>query len=162
MSSKTKIVVLHMKELIYTGIFVLLGILFIVLLIIMFLPDKDKTKSSVETLSDTGITSEYVPGVYTTTLTLNNNTVDMEVVVDGGSVTSVRLVNMDESMASMYPLMQPSCASITEQLQSGQSLDSITYEQETKYTTLVLMQAIHACLEKATPSASSGETVSGN
>ena len=37
MSSKTKIVVLHLKELIYTGIFAVLGILFIILLIIMFL-----------------------------------------------------------------------------------------------------------------------------
>lgn len=40
MSSKTKIVVLHLKELIYTGIFVVLGILFLLLLIIMFLPGK--------------------------------------------------------------------------------------------------------------------------
>lgn len=42
MHSKTKIVVLHMKELIYTGIFVLLGILFIVLLVMMFVPDKNR------------------------------------------------------------------------------------------------------------------------
>ena len=41
MSSKTKIVVLHVKELIYTGIFAVLGILFIVLLIIMFLPKNE-------------------------------------------------------------------------------------------------------------------------
>ena len=38
MNSKTKIVVLHLKELIYTGIFAALGILFVILLIIMFLP----------------------------------------------------------------------------------------------------------------------------
>ena len=35
MSSKTKIVVLRMKELIYTGIFVALGILLILLLVYM-------------------------------------------------------------------------------------------------------------------------------
>ena len=44
MSSKTKIVVLHVKELIYTGIFVVLGILFLVLLIVMFLPDKKENQ----------------------------------------------------------------------------------------------------------------------
>ncbi len=38
MSSKTKIVVLRMKELIYTGIFVALGILLILLLVYMFSP----------------------------------------------------------------------------------------------------------------------------
>lgn len=159
MSSKTKIVVLHMKELIYTGIFVLLGILFIVLLIIMFLPDKDKTQGSVETLSESGITSGYVPGVYTTSLTLNNFSVDVEVVVDESNITSVRLVNLDEAVTTMYPLIQPSFDAIAEQLQAGQSLDNITYEQETKYTTLVLLDAVRSCLEKAIPSA---ETVSGN
>ncbi len=46
MSAKTKIVVLHMKELIYTAIFAALGILFIVLLIMMFLPDKEKEPDS--------------------------------------------------------------------------------------------------------------------
>ena len=40
MSSKTKIVVLHMKELIYTVVFVVLGILLVLLLVYMFLPDK--------------------------------------------------------------------------------------------------------------------------
>ena len=42
MSSKTKIIVLHLKELLYTGIFLLLAILFIVLLAIMFLPEHKK------------------------------------------------------------------------------------------------------------------------
>lgn len=44
MSSKTKIMVFHMKELIYTGIFIVLGILFLVLLAIMFLPGKGEKK----------------------------------------------------------------------------------------------------------------------
>ena len=38
LSSKTKIVVLHMKELIYTGVFILLGIVLLLLLISMFTP----------------------------------------------------------------------------------------------------------------------------
>ena len=44
MSSKTKIVVLHLKELIYTGIFAVLGLLFIILLIIMFLPKRSEER----------------------------------------------------------------------------------------------------------------------
>ena len=39
MSSKTKIVVLHMKEVIYTVVLVFLGILLIQLLTFMFLPN---------------------------------------------------------------------------------------------------------------------------
>lgn len=42
--AKTKIVVIQMKELIYTAIFAGLGILLIVLLIIMFLPGQIKQR----------------------------------------------------------------------------------------------------------------------
>ena len=45
MSAKTKIVVLHMKELIYTLIFAGLGILLIFLLLFMFLPGKEDGES---------------------------------------------------------------------------------------------------------------------
>ena len=65
MSSKTKIVVLHMKEIIYTAVFALLGILLIILLAFMFYP---KQKNSVDK------TQRYVPGIYTSTITLNNTT----------------------------------------------------------------------------------------
>ena len=47
MEKKTKIIVLHMKELIYTGIFVVLGIILILLLIFMFMPDKDGKEEDV-------------------------------------------------------------------------------------------------------------------
>lgn len=40
MSAKTKIIVLRMKELIYTGIFIALGLLLIILLIACFSPKK--------------------------------------------------------------------------------------------------------------------------
>lgn len=55
MSSKTKIVVLHMKELIYTAIFAVLGILLILLLIFMFLPDDNTDGKTEETM-------QYVAG----------------------------------------------------------------------------------------------------
>ena len=58
MSSKTKIVVLHMKEVIYTVVFVILGILLILLLTFMFLPNGKKHTSQKQ---------EYMPGVYTST-----------------------------------------------------------------------------------------------
>ena len=62
MSSKTRIVVLHMKEVIYTAIFLLLGLLMIILLLIMFGPSKDKkTAASVQTTS--ALTGQYLPGV---------------------------------------------------------------------------------------------------
>ena len=73
MSSKTRIVVLHMKEVIYTAIFLLLGLLMIILLLIMFGPSKDKeTAASVQTTS--ALTGQYLPGVYSTAIELSDNT----------------------------------------------------------------------------------------
>lgn len=150
MSSKTKIVVLHLKELIYTGIFVVLGILFIILLVIMFLPDK-KEETPPETTDQTeSLETSYIPGVYTTSLVLSDHTIDVEVVVDQDFISSVRLVNLDEAVTTMYPLIEPAFDSLASQIYEKQSLERITYADENKYTTLVLLDAIRTALEKAT------------
>lgn len=147
MSSKTKIVVLHVKELIYTGIFAALGILFIVLLIIMFLPDDEKKEASAVVTQTTSNT--YIPGVYTTSLILNDNIVEIEVTVDEHNINSVRLVNLDEAVTTMYPLIQPSFEDLANQIITLQSLDGVTYPEESKYTSMILLDAITSSLEKA-------------
>lgn len=172
MSAKTKIVVLRMKELIYTGIFVALGILLIILLIIMFLPGKetasssgsqqgestgqeaalDNTDSTSASSTDVTVTSSataYIPGIYTTELILNDQSIDVEVIVDQSSITSVRLVNLSETVTTMYPLLEPTFENICTQVYEKQSVEGITYATESKYTSLVLLEAIRSSLEKA-------------
>lgn len=147
MSSKTKIVVLHVKELIYTGIFAVLGILFIVLLIIMFLPKEEK-KETMATVTQT-TANTYIPGVYTTSLVLNDNIVEIEVTVDEKNINSIRLINLDEAVATMYPLIQPSFEDLANQIITNQSLEGITYSDESKYTSMILLDAITTSLNKA-------------
>ncbi len=167
MSAKTKIVVLHMKELIYTGIFALLGILFLVLLVVMFRPQKDEdgagpSGSQTETEEAPGQDAEtsplqdsqastYIPGVYNTELVLNDQPVNVEVIVDQESISSIRLVDLSEAVATMYPLLEPTFESLAAQICEKQSLDQITYETESKYTSLVILEAIRNSLEKAAP-----------
>lgn len=154
MSSKTKIVVFHMKELIYTGIFIILGILFVILLAIMFLPEKGEKKDT-----NTAAADIYVPGVYSTTLVLGNQTIDVEVIVDSESIRSVQLKNLNDAVTTMYPLIQPSFDDIASQIEEKQSLDNITYSEDNKYTSLVLIDAIRTTLEKAASSeAQSGDS----
>ena len=148
MSSKTKIVVLHVKELIYTGIFVVLGILFLVLLIVMFLPDK---KENQETMAP-GVTEEtvkYVPGVYTTSLILNGNVVEIEVTVDEYNINSVRLKNLDDAVTTMYPLLEPAFDNLATQIVENQSISNLTFPEENQYTSMVLEEAIYNTFEKA-------------
>lgn len=144
MHSKTKIIVLHMKELIYTGIFVLLGILFVILLIIMFSSDK-KTGPDTAAADFVG----YQPGVYTQTLILGSNTVELEVVVDETNINSIRLLNLSEAVTTMYPLIQPALEDLTSQIYEKQSLEGITFSDEQRYTSSVLLEAISSTLEKA-------------
>ena len=152
MSAKTKIVVLHMKELIYTGIFAVLGILFVILLVVMFLPDKEETPPPSEENIDTNIDSLYIPGIYTTELVLGNQAIDVEVIVDESAITSIRMVNLSDAVTTMYPLLEPTFDSICQQVYELQSLDQVTYTSDTKYTSLVLLEAIRNSLDKASAS----------
>ena len=151
MSSRTKIVVLHLKELLYTGIFVVLGVLFIVLLVIMFLPDKEQETS------DIAQENAYIPGIYTTSIQLGGSTVDIEVVVDENHINSLRLNTLDEAVTTMYPLIEPSFDELAQQIETNQSLEGITYSDDNRYTSMLLLNAISQSLEKAAANGTAGE-----
>ena len=140
MSSKTKIVVLHMKEIIYTAIFAVLAIILILLFLFMFRPEKG---------ADSSDTRKYVPGIYSSSMTLNNTALEVEVTVDESHINSIRFSNLDESVATMYPLIQPTIENIAEQVYEQQSLEEIAYSQDNPYTSQVIINAIDAALEKA-------------
>lgn len=140
--SKTKIVVIQRKELIYTGIFVGLGILLICLLIFMFRP-----ASQTDTASQT--TASYKPGVYTTELSLNDTLLNIEVVVDENHVNSVSFSNIDESVSAMYPLLEPTLSDIESQLCNNVDISEISTSENNKYTQTLLLDAIEETLEKA-------------
>ena len=105
MSSKTKIVVLHMKEIIYT--------------------------------------------VYTSDITLNNTALEVEVTVDESHINSIRFTNLNESITTMYPFIEPAIEDIAEQVYKKQSLDNIQYSSDTPYTSQLIVQAIETALKKA-------------
>ncbi len=143
MSSKTKIVVLRMKEIIYTAIFIGLGILLVMLLFIMFRPKKDAPASSDRVL--------YIPGVYSAALTLGSQEINVEVSVDSDEITSISMVPLSDSVATMYPLVQPSLDNLTKQICKTQSLKNLTYTDEPRYTSQALLSAIERALKKAKP-----------
>lgn len=142
MSSKTKIVVLRMKEIIYTAIFVGLGILLVTLFLVMFRPKKDSVPTS-------GDPAHYIPGVYSSAITLNNQEVNVQVTVDSTKITSVTLVPLSEAVTTMYPLIQPAMDTLSQQIVENQSTTNISYSAETRYTSGVLLKAVEQALEKA-------------
>ena len=198
MSANTKIVVLRRKELLYTGIFAALGVLFVILLLMLLLPGKDADTSSgapdspdstaetamPDNVADLGRSSQfsaaedastgavadaepvldsasgpvgtdntYIPGIYTTELILGSETANVEVIVNDHAITSVSLADPSETLTTMYPLLEPTMESINDQLCEMQDPSQVTYSAETRYTSLVLLEAVKASLEKAKPKA---------
>ncbi|MFT3982310.1 MAG: hypothetical protein QM697_00270 [Lachnospiraceae bacterium] len=161
MSSKTKIVVLHSKEVIYTAIFAVLGILLVLLLFFMFSPKKTVEKKSIEERVTTETGSRYIPGVYSSSIVLNNSVIDIEIAVDDNNINSIAIVNLDEAVSVMYPLIKPSFEEITAQIYKNQSLEGISYSDDNKYTSLVLIEAINEALNKAVISEESIDSITG-
>lgn len=207
MSNNPHIVVFKLKELIYTGIFVVLGILLIVLFINMFKSDKKKPSASsgevnaanndvskresnsseltdsanatknqatqgntdlanstkISGSSETQNTSDnsnskntasdsettYNPGVYTSSLMLNNSSLEIEVCVDSHRINSISVKNMDEAVTTMYPLIKNSINDLSNQIINSQSLENIAYTDDCKYTYMILLDAISTTLDKA-------------
>ena len=139
--SKTKIVVIQMKEIVYTAIFVGLGILLILLLVAMFLP-KGKHKASGQ--------AEYIPGVYTHQITLGESSLNVEVVVDKNHINNVSITNLSDSITTMYPIVAPALDDISKQLSNNVSLKDLVISEDYKYTEMLLIQGIETALDKAT------------
>ena len=138
--ANTKIVVLHRRELLYTGIFLSLLFVFILLSLILFFPKKQ---------ADTKEQAKYVPGVYTSSLNLNDTELNLEVVVDQIHINSVSITNIDESVSAMYPLLEPSLSEIEKQLSNNIPLSEIQVTEDGKYTQTLLLEHIQKALELA-------------
>lgn len=156
MSVNTKIIVLKSKELIYTGIFIILGILLIALLVYMFSGDKSKDdkdtaisqkKEQVQESTETMTT--YKPGVYTSELNLGGSLLQVTVTVDESTISHVDITNLDDTVTAMYPLIQPSLDEINNQISMVNNIDDITYSKDNQYTTIIIMEAIKQAVSPA-------------
>ena len=92
---------------------------------------------------------QYTPGTYTSTLTLNNTNLEVEVSVDAYKINSIRFSNLDETVTTMFPLIQPAIEEIAEQIYETQSPDSITLSEDTPYTSQLILDAVSEAVEKA-------------
>lgn len=128
-----------MKEIIYTVIFATLGILILCLLFFMF------SESRHSQVSD----KKYTPGVYTSSFTLGNENLELEISVSDSSIDSIRISNLSETVTAMYPLLQPSLEDLADQICQTQSLDNLTLSNDSPYTSQLLLNAIRDALKKA-------------
>ncbi len=145
--AKTRIIVLKLKKLLRIGIPSLLALVLLILLIVWLVSPENDNSNSGENVTPTATT--YRAGVYNSVIELGDSFLNLEVVVDTDHINSVRLVNLDEATAAMYPLMEPAAADLSAQLSSGVALEELTLSESTKYTQTLLLEGIKSTLEKA-------------
>lgn len=143
MSTKTKIVVLHRKKLFVAAASAILMIFLLLLLILSLGKRKSTAEESVPTM--------YVPGVYTSSVMIDEHALDVQVAVDENHINSISLVNLDDTMETMYPLIRPTLEELSQQIITRQSVEDITYSENNQYTSMLLLTAVSDALEKASP-----------
>lgn len=145
MSAKTKIIVLHVKELVAAGILAALGLFLILLLVILFLPGKSEKESPV---GQSDAAPKYRPGIYTAQLRLGDQSIEVETILEADRITSIRLINLDEAITTAYPLLMPTMDTICRQVCENQSTENVKTESSARYTSMALLSAIQSCIDK--------------
>ena len=152
--SKTKIVVVKLKELILTAVLVFLGVVLILFGIAWASTKKEsvpnqETPSHSPNQTTTQTSALYTPGVDTSSISIGDTLVHLELVCDDNHINSIRLVNLDEAVATMYPLLHPALEDLELQLSMDVPLEELTITEGSQYTQNLLIEAIENTLAKA-------------
>ena len=73
------------------------------------------------------------------------------VTVDENNINDIRMVNLDEAVTTMFPLLEPAFDDLANQIVRNQSVSDIAYSDDNKYTSLVLLDAIKTSLGRQKP-----------
>lgn len=133
--SSTKIVVLRLKEVIYTSLFAIVGLILLIVLIFQFIPHKKQA------------TAMYEAGIYTAPIALDYANFNVSVVVEDNKIKSVELTDFNQDMATMYPLVEPAMAYLNKEITKKQVLDVKPLE-EASQTSTVLLNGIKEALSE--------------
>lgn len=136
MGKSPKFMVFHLRELIYTVVFVLLGIVLVISLIFMFC-NRNNDEKEKETSS-----GQYEAGVYTSCVTLNGNPMEVTVTLDSDHINSITVDNISDTITTMYPLVEPAFEDIAKQIVDTQSIENIKFSEDSQYTYTMLYNAI--------------------
>ena len=169
MSSKTRLYVIKSKELIYTTLFVVVALVLVILMVCMFLPDKNNkntnpTIPNVQSETVTDITSpsvsnvqseatsevfSYTPGIYSSDIILGGYYVNLSLTIDNDRIKSVELKNLTEAVSTMYPLIEPAMSDIEKELLSSGSIKKLSYSGDNQYTYSILADTVNSLLDQA-------------
>ena len=138
--TKSRFMVLRMKDIIRTGIIALVGLILLVVLIWAVLPRGGATVDAVF--------GTFVPGTYTSYIVIHNQPIAVYVTVDEESIVDITLGEMAETQAVFYPLIQPTMHTLAQQILSAQSTQ-IDAPTGAVMTSRILLDAVNSALAQA-------------
>lgn len=139
MSKNPKFMVFHLRELIYTFVFMVLGIVLILMLVFMFNNKEQEAEQS----------GTYNAGTYTSQINLSDATMEVKLIVDENHINSITMENMDDAITTMYPLVMPAFEDIANQIVTNQSVENIQFKDGSMYTYTLLVQSIENLIDNA-------------
>lgn len=155
MNGSTRIVVIPLKKLIVM-VCVIAALIILAAIFIFGGSSSDAAKStgvnistSTDTVKKNTSCPTYSPGVYTSSILLNGTPIDIQVTVDSDNINNIEMVNLSESVQTMYPMLNSSFDEIKTAVINNGSTDNITYNAGSKYTATMLLSAIDSALAKA-------------
>ena len=148
--SQTKIVVIPFKKLLIGAVIAAIIIAFIIFAVIRLGSNSSDNSRNTETPLDNADAPKFCPGVYTASILLAGNPVDIQVTVDSSNINSIELVNLSESITTMYPKLTTSFDEVAAKVMEA-GTTNITYDSANRYTYSAYIEAISAALKKAAP-----------
>ena len=133
--SKTKFMVIKLKELVKTVIFAVIGAAIIIALIIMLVPQ--------------GSDAQYKSGTYTTNISMGDETAAVSLTFSEDKITDVTFIPTSSTLTVFYPLAQSTADEICAQILSEQSTDNIELASDYTVTGELILGAADACIERA-------------
>ena len=138
----TKIMVLQMKDLIRVGAIVVAGLVLVVLALVLLLG------RGGDRPQEHGAEGIFIPGVYSSTIILNDKPVEVRVTVSEDEILNVYMTDMAEIQRVFFPLFEPRMYDLATEVLRNQT---VSFYPSTDYpvTTGILQRAVEAALEMA-------------
>jgi len=138
----TRFLVLQMKDLIKIGAIVLVGIVLVIFALVFLLGRGGSTTH------DTGPEGIFNPGVYSSTIILNNKPLEVRVTVNEHEITEIYMTDMAEIQRIFFPLFEPRMTDLAAEVLHHQTA-YIHPATDYPVTTDILQRAVKAALQQA-------------
>lgn len=142
---QTKIVVIKRKQLFLFGAAAIV-IIFLILLMFGIFREK-KTAPPLE--SPKTMQGIYLPGSYSSDVTLGDYRMRLQILVDSDRIKNVSMTYLDEAAETMYPLIPSSLEHLNAQFSEGLTPAEVTLSEESRYTESYLLTCINELLSLA-------------